>query len=280
MKPVRYEEEGVATAVGAIFAILIFIFLLSLFITSYVPAEMRSYEEQYSSSVQNEMVQLTSTLSQLSSSYQQGSSSSVAFNLQSSYIPLFSSPTVGELSLSSSNGASSGFLSISNSTEKISSGGVLTVVTNNRYFVDEAYSYEFSTVFYEQVGSNPPINTIFESNLVQVNPPSNGSINLTMNLFNLMGGPFNISTQSPFSLGLTALSKISILMAGNLTITCSSNSGERLYNVLKQELSPIHNLHLSYVASTAGYDYISLYSTSIPIALQVTEVSVMVSANG
>jgi hypothetical protein len=65
-----------------------------------------------------------------------------------------------------------------------------------------------------------------------------------------------------------------------VTITCSSNSGEWLYTMLRQELSPIHNLYLSYAPSAAGYDYISLYSTSIPIALFVTEVSVMVSGNG
>ncbi|MGC8562183.1 MAG: hypothetical protein ACP5NO_03165 [Thermoplasmata archaeon] len=280
MKSVRYEEEGVATAVGAIFAILIFMFLLSLFITSYVPAEMKSYEEQYSSGIQNDMVQLISTLSQLSVNYQQGASSSVAFNLQSNYIPLFSSPTVGELSLSSSNGESSGYLSVSNSTEKISSGGVLTVVTNNRYFVDEAYSYEFSTIFYEQLGSNPLINTTLESSLIHVNPPANGSINLSMNLFNLVGGPFNISTQSPFSIGITALSKNSVFITGNLTIACSSISGNWLYTVLEQELLSIHNLYLSYATGAAGYSYISIYSNSIPVTLHITEVSAMVSVNG
>ncbi|MEM0135693.1 MAG: hypothetical protein QXU18_10810, partial [Thermoplasmatales archaeon] len=63
MKRIRYQEEGVATAVGAIFAILVFVFLLSLFITSYVPAEMKSYEEQYSSGVQNDMMQFISVMS-------------------------------------------------------------------------------------------------------------------------------------------------------------------------------------------------------------------------
>lgn len=280
MKSVRYEEEGVATAVGAIFSILIFIFLLSLFITSYVPAEMKSYEEQYSSNVQNEMVQLISTLSQLSSSYQQGESSEVAFNLQSNYVPLFSSPTVGELSLSSSNAGSSGFLSVGNSTVKIGSGGVLTVVTNNRYFVDESYSYEFSTIYYEQLGSNPPINTTFESNLIQVSPPANGSINLSMDLFNLLGGPINLSTGSPFSVGISDISKNVTVLKGNFSLDCSASDAGPLYSVVKQKLSPVNGIRIVLLKEGAGYVSINVYSENAPIVLHITELTVMLSVNG
>ncbi len=46
MRGILYEEEGVASAVGTIFAILIFVSLLSIFVSTYVPAAMMADEEQ------------------------------------------------------------------------------------------------------------------------------------------------------------------------------------------------------------------------------------------
>ncbi|MEM0136759.1 MAG: hypothetical protein QXU18_16280, partial [Thermoplasmatales archaeon] len=219
-------------------------------------------------------------MSQLSINYHQGEYAVVSFNLQSNYIPLFTTPTIGELSLSSSAEGSMGYIAVSNATENVGSGGVLSVLTNNRYFVDEAYSYVFSTIFYEQAGSIPLINTTLQSNLLQIDPPANGSINLSMNLFNLIGGPFNVSSQSPFSLGLTAQSKVSFVLMGNITIGCSSTGGEALYTLIDQELSPLHYLLVTQTTGGAGFMHIFIHSVSIPIVLYITELNVIVSVNG
>ena len=280
MRGVRYEEDGVASAVGAILAILIFIFLLSLFVTSYVPAEMTSYEEQYSSALTNEIMQFSSSMNLLSLNYQQGETMSVTFDLQSGYVPLFSSPTTGELSLSASSNGSAGYIAISNSRSTVTAGGVLTVLTNNRYFVDEALIYELSNTYYEQYGSSPLINSTLAFNLLQINPPTNGSINLSMNLVNMMGGPLSISSQSPFSLTTTALSKETYQLNGNITLTYSSIIGSELYDSLQEKMANLKGVTLSYYIEGNGNDRISIGSSSAQLSLSITVLTVMVDVNG
>ncbi len=280
LKKVMYEEEGVATAVGAILAILIFIFLLSLFITSYLPAEMASYEEQYSTSVTNDMMQFVSSVSLLSLNFRQGETVSVTYDLQSGYVPLFATPTVGELSLTPSARGSNGYIMVGNSTMNLSAGGSLYVLTNNRYFVDEAFDYEASTLFYEQYGSSPLINSTLQFNLIQTEPPTNGSINMSMNLVNIMGGPISFSSQSPFTLSATALSKSTYLLKGNITLNLSSSLGSRLYPSLLEELSGINGVHISQSSGGNGYEKISIYSVTSPIAMNITELNVIVGING
>ena len=276
MKSVNYEEDGVATAVGAIFAILIFIFLLSLFVTSYVPAEMTSYEEQYTSGLNNDMMQFISAVSLLSLNYQQGETTSVTFELQSGYVPLFASPTVGELALTQSSKASAGYVLVNNSTMQISSGGTLSVYTNNRYFVNEAFSFELSSLFYEQYGSNPFVNTSLESNVLQVGPPSNGSTNLQLNLVNLMGGPLTISSQSPISLSLTAASENSYLLGGNFTLTYFSIFGYQFYNSILEKLSTIKGIDIKQINEGNGHEQIQFSSATLPFTLSVHELNVVV----
>ena len=277
MKSVNYEEDGVATAVGAIFAILIFIFLLSLFVTSYVPAEMTSYEEQYTSGLNNDMMQFISAVSLLSLNYQQGETTSVTFELQSGYVPLFASPTVGELALTQSSEGSAGYVLVNNSTMQVSSGGTLSVYTNNRYFVNEAFSFELSSLFYEQYGSIPFVNTSLESNVLQVEPPSNGSTNLQLNLVNLMGGPLTISSQSPIGLSLTAASENSYLLSGNFTLTYFSIFGYQFYNLILEKLSTIKGIAIKQINEGNGYEQIQFSSATLPFTLSVHELNVVVS---
>lgn len=279
MKGVLYEEEGVASAVGAILAILIFIFLLSIYVTSYVPAEMTSYEEQYSSSLMDEIMQFASSVNSLSVNYQQGETVSVTFDLQSGYIPLFSSPTLGELTLSGATNRSNGFIEVNNTKMSVTSGGALTVLTNNRYFVDEAVVYEFSSLYYEQYGSSPLINSTLAFNLMQVNPPTNGTINLSMDLVDMQGGTLSTSSGSPFDLTATALSKNIYKMDGNFTLTLSSSFGTQIFESLQDRFSYLKGVALSLVNEGNGSDEIFIRSPST-ISLTVSVLTVMIGLNG
>ncbi len=280
MRKVRYEDDGVASAVGAILAILIFIFLLSLFVTSYVPAEMTSYEEQYSLSLTNDIMQFASSVNSLSVNYQQGETVSVTFYLQSGYVPLFSSPTTGELRLSGTTKGSDGYIAINNSSTLVSSGGALTVMTNNRYFVDEALIYELSNLYYEQYGSNPLINSTLAFNLLQVNPPTNGTINISMDLVDMLGGSFSTSSQSPFSVTATALSKQYYKLDGNITLTYSSIFGQKLYDSLKERMTDLKGVTLVFGTEGNGNDVIYISSTSEEISLSISVLTVMIGLNG
>mgnify|MGYP001626432391 CR=1 FL=1 len=217
MKNVRYEEEGVASAVGTIFAILIFVSLLSIFVTTYMPATMMANEEQYSSSIMNSMVQLASTINQMNINFQPGEEALIPFNLESSYVPIFSSPTFGYINISANSPGQEGYLTLAvyngpvNPINKVSQdfsvGGALMAFTNNRYFTDEAWSYEISSLYYFNPYQKNQSNTNLISGLIHINPKVNGMNNITIDLINIIGGPNTISTSSPVTISLTAINK-------------------------------------------------------------------------
>ena len=238
---------------------------------------MTAYEEQYSSGVTNDMMQFMSTVSLLTVNYQQGESASVTFDLQSNYIPLFTSPTMGELSLTSSTPGTEGYLSVSNSTATLHSGGCLSLLTNNRYFVDESLYFELSTLLYEQRNSSPLINTTLQFSLIRVEPSTNGSINLSMSLINITGGPITLSSGSPFALSVTALSKDYTQLNGNLTLTYYSSLGFQIYNSLSESLTNLKGISIGYVNEGNGYGIVDISSSSTPIILNVTEMTILVS---
>ncbi len=278
MKKVVYEEDGVATAVGAIFAILIFLFVLGLFIDNYVPAEMRSFEEQYSLNVENEVMQIGSALSLLSADFTPGQSVSVTFDLHSGYVPLFTDPTLGQLSLIS--GSNEGYISVGNLTNEATAGGTISVETNSRYFVDESFVYEYSSIFYQQVGGRQPVNSTLQSSLVHVNPPTNGSINLSINLYNFMGGSINSTSQPNLVLSMTSVSMKTLYLYGNFTVTVSPSFSSLLYGVLRSDLSPVVGLVVSYASNGNGMQQILVSSNTLPISLRVTLLTVMVTVEG
>ncbi len=234
MKDIFYEEEGVASAVGTIFAILIFVSLLSIFVSTYVPADMMADEEQYSSSMMNSMVQLASTISQLSLNYKQGETALIPFDLESSYIPIFSSPTYGLINISSNSKGQEGYLTLAVyngkptagnlSGQNISVGGAIMAFTNNRYFTDEAWTYEFSSLYYFNPVSHKQENSSLLSDLIQVTPGVGGLNNVSLFLVNMIGGPNTISTSSPIAISVGILSKETLIRTGtNISFSFSSN---------------------------------------------------------
>lgn len=281
MKAANYEEEGVATAVGTIFAILIFIFLLSLFVTSYVPAEMTSLEEQYTSNVLNGMMELISTINLLTLDHQAGQSASVTFYFSSNYVPLFSSPTIGSLTLSRSSQNQYGTIYVNNSTIHLFSGGTLSAITNDRYFVDESFVYQFSSLFYEQYGSNPLVNTSLQYGLIHVTGPSGNGTKLDMTLVNLVGGPITLSTQSPFIITVQILSEEEHFLNGSVTLTIQSPLALTLYNATQTALFHYPAVALNKVFQGADGIEMGITSSnqSSPLSLEVTEVTVLLGVN-
>ncbi len=234
MKDIFYEEEGVASAVGTIFAILIFVSILSIFVSTYVPADMMADEEQYSSSMMNSMVQLASTISQLSLNYKQGETALIPFDLESSYIPIFSSPTYGLINISSNSKGQEGYLTLAIYNgepvagnligQNISVGGAIMAFTDNRYFTDEAWTYEFSSLYYFNPVSHKQENSSLISDLIQVTPGVGGLNNVSLFLVNVIGGPNTISTSSPIAISVGILSKEILIRTGtNISFSFSSN---------------------------------------------------------
>ena len=208
MNQVLYKEEGVASAVGTIFAILIFVTVLGIVITTYVPATMQSYEEQYSEGILNSMVQLTSDISFLISNYKAQSILLVPFDLASNYVPLFSTPTYGSINITPPTGTNGeGTISVIYNNTNVTVGGSIQVYTNNRYFTDEEYIYEYSSLIFNQVGSGGKIGSVMESELFSINTPVESHPNITITLINLVGGPLILGSGSPVTISLETLAK-------------------------------------------------------------------------
>ncbi len=240
MKNVFYKEEGVASAVGTIFAILIFVTVLGIVITTYVPATMQSYEEQYSEGILNSMVQLTSDISFLISNYRTQSVLLVPFDLASNYVPLFSTPTYGSINITPPTGTNAeGTISIIYNNNNITVGGSIQVYTNNRYFTDEEYIYEYSSLIYNQVGSGGKIGSVMESQLFSINTPVESHPNITITLVNLVGGPLVLGSGSPVTISLETLARSYysfMIQNSSITIKAYSNQflNKYLYSYLNQ----------------------------------------------
>ena len=286
MKEIYLEEEGVASAVGTIFAILIFVSILSIFVTTYVPATMMSDEEQYSSNLMNSMIQLASAINEMTMNYKQGETSLISFDLESSYVPIFSSPTMGYINISGQGPQQEGGLTLtmgSSSTPFASIGGSVMSISNNRYFVDEVWTYEFSSMMYNVHDSKTGGNSTLLFNLLQIGPSTNQYVvNLSFNLVNIVGGPFTISTASPFALTAEILSKQVLEKNGTgLTMSLTSNYlgqtvKESIYSTLGL-LIQNHQLDAPIYSSSGNVETISIKANSnYSMNIMVTEVTIFV----
>lgn len=261
MKSIIYKEEGVASAVGTIFAILIFVTLLGIVITTYVPATMTSYEEQYSEGILNSMVQLESDISYLVTNYKPYATLLIPFDLSSNYVPLFSSATFGTVNITPPSSLNSeGSIDITYfggaSPLNYSVGGSIQVFTNNRYFVDQEYVYEYSSLIYDQVGSGGKVGSLMASEMLSLDSPvieSTGQAvtNITITLINIVGGPLMISSGGPVTISIEALSKnvatFAVASSATLNIRAYSSQGldSYFYNYLNTTLASM-NLQSSF----------------------------------
>ncbi len=206
MRDVFYREDGVAGAVGAIFAMLIFVMVLSIYVTSYVPSQMIVYEQEYSARLSDSLENLASAIFTLIEEDRNGSSLITTFNLESENVPFFTSPTYGLLNFSS-NGQREGKISLtldgsgSNLPHKFTVGGAASVVSNNRYFIDEMFTFEFSSVFFNRVMTD---NTSYlTAGLVS----SNSSNWIDLTLVNIIYVPNEISSSSTVPIMVTFINE-------------------------------------------------------------------------
>ncbi len=282
MRDILYMEEGVASAVGTIFAILIFVSILSIFVSTYVPATMMADEEQYSSQMMNSMVQVASTITQLSLNYRQGETVLVPFDLESGYVPIFSSPTYGYINISSDTPSQEGYLTLGVYNGSISStkivgsnitvGGAIMAFTNNRYFTDEAWTYEFSSLYYFNPHIKDQRNSSLVSNFIQIGPGSSSIKNVSILLVNIIGGPNTISTSSPIAISIGILSKQTIIEDGtNISLSFSSYI---LQNPIEDALN--QSGITSFSSLKLNQDNLSIYLGSSGAEIYITEVTIII----
>lgn len=143
----KKDEEGVATTVGTIMALLVFLSLLSLITQQYVPVWMEDKEAYHMDQVMGQMADIKSTIdNQVMNEYRDYPMYN-SVTLGSEGIPLFASQTAGIMDLSP--GKSSMNLNFSDFSG-FSSSGNLSVIVPNRYYEQQNVIYENGAIILQQ----------------------------------------------------------------------------------------------------------------------------------
>jgi hypothetical protein len=155
---IKKDREAVASTVGTIMALLVFLAFLSLFTNSYMPVWMEDNEREHMNEVMNQFGEMKSRVDSLvlNSELAGGTMNSVyvPLTLGSSGIPVFASPTAGQLAYvpqtSSESGTSLTFNSTIGDGIVEEGGGMLEFYAPNRYYVQQWVTYENGALIMKQ----------------------------------------------------------------------------------------------------------------------------------
>ncbi len=185
------DDDGVATTVGTIMALLVFLSLLSLVTQQFVPVWMEDKEAYHMDEV---MVQF---------SYFKGNIDNLVMNdftdyplysnfkLGSEGIPMFASSSPGIIRSRPGGGSFNLYFNSSDYDDPLdfTASGNISLEVMNRYFEEQKIIYENGAILLEQSGS--------ENSLIRANPPidiqnKSGSYFLNINLVDIRGQRRNI----------------------------------------------------------------------------------------
>ncbi len=147
MKKVYEKEEGIASTVGTIFALMIFTALLGMFMTQVVPVTMKENEAEHDRQVLSQLSTLRSTMDILTLTKDTNYTAYVPLKMGADGVPFFASPTYGQLSLYPTTPPVSKYMLKFNFTDKFgnsivrSSAGSLQFISPNKYYVPEVFEY-------------------------------------------------------------------------------------------------------------------------------------------
>lgn len=189
------DEEGVASTVGTIMALLVFLTFLSLIVNQYVPVWMKDSEAAHMNSALGQfgglkgsidLQILAAQMAQSAGLHYIPTTSSTAVTLGLDGVPIFSAPTIGELAVRPDAGGWEvdffyDILGVSTEVDEVSNGSIELTVAN-RYFVPQNVAYENGAVIKSQFdGQTVRAQPVFEPLKV------NNSLDLTFQLVSLYG---------------------------------------------------------------------------------------------
>lgn len=164
----KQDKEGVASVVGTILALIVFLSLLGIFTNHYVPSIMTGNERQHDNSVISQLSQLKQSIDELmvyySGSHSNTLSSYSSVTLGSGGVPMFAQATQGQMNVIPQYVSNSKFqepyFSVSFNyifdgntlhVNSVSGGGVV-VNLPNRYYIPQSVLYENDAVIVGQAG--------------------------------------------------------------------------------------------------------------------------------
>ena len=158
----NWDNEGVASTVGTIMALMVFLAFLSMFTNQYIPVWMEENEASHMNVVYGQFASLKqATDIQVMAGILQGSSPVQIFSpvkLGAEGIPMFASPTPGYLSVyrtDSYDNVSFSYDISHNATPNLrpydsKTGGTISMYAPNRYYVEQTLAYENDALILKQ----------------------------------------------------------------------------------------------------------------------------------
>ena len=157
-----WDDEGVASTIGTIMALLVFLTFLGMFSNQYVPVWMKENEYNHMNDVVRQFSLLKMGITTLIENSEEGETASgpmyTPIQLHAEGIPIFATSTAGRLSLT---GESSGYPwyyvtfpygsgDEFNDTNGAKVGGSLEFYGPNRYFVQQTLAFENGAIILNQ----------------------------------------------------------------------------------------------------------------------------------
>ena len=154
----KWDDDGVASTVGTIMALMVGMTLLSLFTGQYVPVWMEENEASHMSSAYGQFATLKQAVDmQILAGSLQGTSQVQMFTpvkLGAEGIPMFAAPTIGRLWLYRSNSYNNISFSFNTTVSVVNyttaTGGAIQLEVANRYFTPQKLIYESDALILKQ----------------------------------------------------------------------------------------------------------------------------------
>jgi hypothetical protein len=154
----RWDEEGVASTVGTIMALMVFMAFLSMFTSQYVPVYMEESEASHMSVAYGQFAALKQAVDmQILAGTIQGTSPVQMFSpvkLGASGIPMFAADTPGYLSVYRKDCYNNVSFSFNTSATVLdyysNTGGSIKLNVQNRYYIPQTLAYEGDALILRQ----------------------------------------------------------------------------------------------------------------------------------
>jgi hypothetical protein len=164
-RSVKVGDAAVASTVGTIMSLLVFLAFLSLFTTQYIPVWMTENESQHGDQVLSEMACIRSATDMLIGFNDRNTESFCAIKMGANGVPVFAAPTAGVISVNSrepgvpapdqdradANIMEVDYIDAQTTTPRFGqSAGRIQLYMPNRYFVPQTYAFEDGGIILNQ----------------------------------------------------------------------------------------------------------------------------------
>ncbi|MFP4169437.1 MAG: hypothetical protein ACLFUV_00195 [Methanomassiliicoccales archaeon] len=201
----RRDQEAVASTVGTIMALLVFLTFLGLFTNTYVPLWMTDNEKAHMNEVMNQFGEFKARMDSMIVNAQVTGESAInvytPVTLGAEGVPVFASQTVGVLSYEPADTTNESGLSISFSYDSDedgdgeevevdeSGGGKLELYAPNRYFVQQWVAFENGAIIIKQ--SDGQSLRAYPS--IEVDKLGDGNVSMTFTQMDLLGRNYSVA---------------------------------------------------------------------------------------